>query len=209
MKTLCLSTASSFTAIALFDGTELLAENSWVSNNDEAEKLMPAIADLLNSPKTSYSDLQKVIVVNGPGSFTGLRIGVSVANTIAYLTNAKLYSLTTFDFWHTLTDLPILIFAGKGGVYLSEKGNSEGDLINLPEINDTLAAKKISEYFGDITDEQKEAIAAKFTDLDFTFGEIMKKAIAEAPLKEAQIVKPLYIKKPAITKSNKPTICFT
>jgi tRNA threonylcarbamoyl adenosine modification protein YeaZ len=212
MKILCLSSANSFTSIALIEELKgkrkLLIEKSWTSQNDEADKLLPAIQALLEKKKTTFKDLEKIVVVRGPGSFTGLRIGVTVANTIAYLNKCDLNSITTFEFWHHVTDLPILVFAGKGALYLSMPDEKEGNLIDLPDINSALEEQNVSEYFGDLTlIQKKEITVAKFIDSDFTFGKIMLKVL-EGKLQNSKMVAPLYIKAPSITKSKK-TICST
>ncbi len=204
MITLAINTASSQTSIALFKDTEILQEETWKSNNDEAEKLMPAIEQMLNQNNLSYENIDQIYCVKGPGSFTGLRIGVTVANTISYLTNAKLCSISTFEYLHHKTDLPVIVYAGSGGVYLSESINSETELLNLEEINQ----KGISEVSGDITDAQKEQLTnIKFTETNESFGATMLKLINE-DRKAEKIIHPLYIKSPSITKSKK-TICFT
>ena len=87
MLTLAINTATSLTSIALLEEQKLLGEDSWKSNNDEAEKLMPAISNLFKKNKKDFSGIKKVIVIKGPGSFTGLRVGVTIANTIAILFN--------------------------------------------------------------------------------------------------------------------------
>ncbi len=204
MITLAINTASSQTSIALFKDTEILQEETWKSNNDEAEKLMPAIEQMLNQNNLSYENIDQIYCVKGPGSFTGLRIGVTVANTISYLTNTKLFSISTFEYLHHKTDLPVILYAGSGGVYLSESIKAEIELLNLDEMNQ----KGIAEVSGDITGIQKEQLTnIKFRETDESFGTTMLKLINE-DRKPEKIIHPLYIKSPSITKSKK-TICFT
>jgi len=204
MITLAIDTASSHTSIAVFEDTQILQEETWESNNDEAEKLMPAIEEMLNKNSLSYENIDQIYCVKGPGSFTGLRIGVTVANTISYLTKAKLFTASTFEYLHHKTDLPVIVFAGKGGVYLSKNINSKPELLSLEEMNQ----KEIKEVAGDIRDFQKEALSnIKFTETNESFATTMLKIISKEkdPIK---IIHPLYIKSPSITKSKK-TICFT
>ena len=56
---------------------------------------MPMIASIFDENNLDIKDLDKIIVVNGPGSFTGIRIGLSIAKTIAY-------ALNTNKFWFSL-----------------------------------------------------------------------------------------------------------
>jgi len=204
MITLAIDTASSHTSIALFEDGNISQELTWKSENNEAEKLMPAIEQMLNQNNLSYENIDQIYCVKGPGSFTGLRIGVTVANTISYLTNAKLCSISTFEYLHNKTDLPVIVYAGSGGVYLSESINSETELLNLEDMNQ----KGITEVSGDITDIQKEQLTnMKFKETNESFGATMLKLINE-DRKAEKIIHPLYIKSPSITKSKK-TICFT
>lgn len=96
MATLAINTASKTTATALLEGREILCETSWISTNNEAEKLMPEIAKLLKKLPKEQRVIGKIIVVRGPGSFTGLRVGTAAANTIAHLNKIPVFSLDTF-----------------------------------------------------------------------------------------------------------------
>lgn len=217
---LAINTASSQTAIALLKSGsvdckpgQILGEKSWKSTNDEAEKLMPAIEKMLKESGAKYDDLKQVVVIKGPGSFTGLRVGVTVANTIANLVGADLYGFDTFSyFWHLREDKPdldaILVFAGSQGVYLSLPDDCPDFIakvrnINVEDLDNELQRHKIKIVTGDITDQQKKFIRnAKYIDLDETFGEKMSHMELER-LTPTKIVEPIYIKKPGITLSKK------
>lgn len=216
--TLAINTASTQTAIALFEGDNLLIEKSWTSQNDEAEKLMPAIKKILK--KREFADIGKVIVVKGPGSFTGLRIGVTVANTIAYLNHCEIFGMDTCEYlWASLDEpqteiaelksLALLVFAGSKGVYVSQNLESAktATLVNIPDITEYLKAHEITKFFGDISKEQKKILEGfEYFEIKKSFGEIIKKVIAKIDsgiLKSVPIVEPIYVKKPAITESKK------
>lgn len=212
MFVLAINTASSETGIALFEvknlSVKLLAGNSWPAKNNEAEKLMPAIEKLFKKAKKTYEDLRQIYVVKGPGSFTGLRVGVTVANTISSLVGAELIGITTFEFLHNQTKLPILLFAGKGGVFLSEKVTKKPELINMPELNEILQKRKITNVSGDITPEQINVLQkVKFQKIKNDFAVVMQRIIAEnlekKIYKSVKLVKPLYIKAPNISISKK------
>jgi tRNA threonylcarbamoyl adenosine modification protein YeaZ len=189
---------------------KVLGEISWQSKNNEAEKLMPAIYKLLKKCKMDFEDITEVFCVKGPGSFTGLRIGVTVANTISYLTRAELFGMDYFEYlWLVGPDNAkrpaLLIFAGKGGVYasLSPKDNPEKDVknINIADLAKYLKSKKIKNVFGDITMEQKKFLGqAKFVPNRKSFGKVMAEIFAtNHKLKSVKIIKPVYIKSPGIT----------
>ena len=212
MYILAINTACSLTSIALFkrDGNKisLIAEKSWQAKNNEAEKLMPEISGMLGNAKLQFAHITEVFVIKGPGSFTGLRVGVTVANTLAYLNQGtsaevpkcKLFAINTFEYLHYLSTFPVLLFAGSGGVYLSIK-NKKPVLINLHELNDILKKEKIKNVCGDITAEQKAIISdVKFINSKKTFGQIMSEVLS-LKHESLKIVEPLYIKEPGITQS--------
>jgi tRNA threonylcarbamoyl adenosine modification protein YeaZ len=221
---LAINTASSKTSIALFDGEKILAEKSWQSKNDEAEKLMPAIDLMLKKAKKNFDNLKRIIVVKGPGSFTGLRIGVTVANTIAYLNKCELFGFDTCEYlWEAAPakstakpSIALLLFAGSKGVYVSlpagghgQKGESakKAKLVNLPELNQFLKDHKIKEVFGEISADQKKTLQGiKFIPTKITFAKIIQKIlkkITSKKIKSVKMVVPIYVKKPAITISKK------
>lgn len=70
--------------IGLFDDDKKLAYSTWQAHRQLAETIHVRIHELLDSQGKQLKDLQAIIVFQGPGSFTGLRIGVSVANALAY-----------------------------------------------------------------------------------------------------------------------------
>jgi tRNA threonylcarbamoyladenosine biosynthesis protein TsaB len=84
MLLLSLDTTTRFGSIAVTDGARLLASESWSSGVPHSERLMPAIEALLNKAKVSINSLQHISVGIGPGSFTGVRVSINAAKTLAY-----------------------------------------------------------------------------------------------------------------------------
>ncbi len=211
---LALRTGSSKTSLALIKNKKVLIESSWESDNDEAEKLMPNLQALLKKSRAKFSDIDQVLVIKGPGSFTGLRIGVTVANTISYLNNCELFAVDTFEYYwravnlkETESSIALLIFAGAKGVYVSLPGQTnfaeKAKNIPIDALQTYLQRHSIKNVFGDITNEQKTVLKdIRFVKIDRSFGEIISK-INLKKLSPVKIVKPLYIKKPAITQSKR------
>lgn len=82
---LALKTDSATTQIILLDTHgNIIAQTDWESGRSLADQLLGRIADELQNQNFSWSDIMGVILFRGPGSFTSLRIGATVANTIAY-----------------------------------------------------------------------------------------------------------------------------
>ena len=91
---LVLSTATNQTEVALIQNRRILFQKKWPSNYDEAEKLIPALANLFKK----MSPPEAILIVSGPGNFTGLRIGVTIANTLAFCYSIPLFSISTFEY---------------------------------------------------------------------------------------------------------------
>lgn len=63
----------------------------WESGHDLAEKLLSFMKEKLAENGKDFKDLKKITFMSGPGSFTGLRIGAAVVNTLAHELNIPLY----------------------------------------------------------------------------------------------------------------------
>jgi len=80
---LALDTATSFVSLALHDGDTIIAEASWRSRDHHTVELAPALDEMLRRVGLAPADLRAVAVALGPGSFTGLRIGLALAKGLA------------------------------------------------------------------------------------------------------------------------------
>ena len=95
---LAIDTSTRQASVALYDpGRGLLAEQSWFSANRHTEELMPAIAGLMRLSNATPRDLTAVGVAIGPGSFTGLRVGLAAAKGLALAQGVKLLGIPTLD----------------------------------------------------------------------------------------------------------------
>ncbi len=212
MLSLAINTATSTSSFALFDNNlKLLAEKNWPAKNNEAEKILPEISKSLKKLKKNFTDISRVICVRGPGSFTGLRVGVTVANTIAHLNHAKLFAVDTFEYlWHATAErseaaIPpspaLLLYAGRGGVYVSfnHEDASRAELVSLPDLNSFLKKNKVKSVFGDISEDQflhvQEFVPVQ-KPTPRTFSATMQNFLQNLKLKPFTLVDPIYIKKP-------------
>ena len=84
MLILSLRTDNPEAEIGLFDNQKKISYETWQAHRQLADTLHHKIEDLLKEQKKSWQDIQGIVVFKGPGSFTGLRIGLTVANTLAY-----------------------------------------------------------------------------------------------------------------------------
>ena len=84
MKILALRTDKPEAELYIYDDYKELARIKWPAHRQLAETLNAKIEEILNKSSISYDELGGLAVYKGPGSFTGLRIGLSVANALAY-----------------------------------------------------------------------------------------------------------------------------
>ena len=72
-------------SIALVKDGNVLSKVEKQTSGKHSEYVLKFIEDILNENKLSTKDVDEIIVVNGPGSFTGIRIGVTIAKVFAYI----------------------------------------------------------------------------------------------------------------------------
>ena len=120
MTYLFIDTANSF-IISIIKDNKILYYKSDISNSDTSSRVIPIIDEAFKSTNLTINDIDKIFVVNGPGSFTGIRVGVTIAKTISYCLNKPLISLSELELLATTSTnsdyvVPI-IDARRGYVY--------------------------------------------------------------------------------------------
>lgn len=83
MKILAIRTDKPEAELYLYDGQERLGQCLWYAHRELAETIHSKIEGLLREHGLRLAEIDGIIVYRGPGSFTGLRIGVAVANALA------------------------------------------------------------------------------------------------------------------------------
>jgi tRNA threonylcarbamoyladenosine biosynthesis protein TsaB len=97
MKILALDTALNACSVALMEDVDVLAHVNEKRARGHAETLMPLIQDLMKTSGTSFHDLDLIAVTIGPGTFTGLRIGLAAARGIALAAGKPCRGVTTLE----------------------------------------------------------------------------------------------------------------
>lgn len=97
MLTLAFDTSGHYGSVALLDGPQLLAERILPTDRRSAQTLAPAIAELLASQQVTAKQIRLVATTIGPGSFTGLRVGITAAKTFAYAAGAEVIGIRTLE----------------------------------------------------------------------------------------------------------------
>lgn len=97
MKVLAMDTTGEPVSCALADSRELLGELYLHVPQKHSVTLMPAVNDILQLANVEVGDLEALGVVRGPGSFTGVRIGVATACGLAFGLGIPVWSVSTLD----------------------------------------------------------------------------------------------------------------
>jgi tRNA threonylcarbamoyl adenosine modification protein YeaZ len=142
MRLLAIDTALDACAACVFstEGGKALASESLVMARGHAEALMPLIARVMDKADVAFSDLDRVAVTVGPGSFTGLRVGISAARGIALASGKPAVGVSTLAAYaapHIASEdgarIVVAIDAKHGNVYLQVFG-SAGRTVVTPQI---------------------------------------------------------------------------
>lgn len=96
MLILALETSGFGGSIALLDDEHVLGERVLDAQRRHAQTLVPEIQSLLQEHNRKPAECELIAVSSGPGSFTGLRVGITCAKTMSYATGAQLAAVPTF-----------------------------------------------------------------------------------------------------------------
>lgn len=94
---LAFDSSSSFGSVAVLEGPRVLASEKLDPAKRSAQTLAPAIEMCLKAAGRNSREVQLIATTVGPGSFTGLRVGVTMAKTLAYALQCDLVGLNTLD----------------------------------------------------------------------------------------------------------------
>lgn len=97
MKILAFDTTSSTLSVALLQDQNPLSKITIFENGKQVEILIPEIEKILHQNKIWYSDLDLICATSGPGSFTGVRIGLTTARSLKLATNLPLVLLNSLE----------------------------------------------------------------------------------------------------------------
>ena len=97
MRILYIDTTTSYLYTGVVEDNQLLSEIKKEYSKDLSSVALKNISDMLDSIHLKIKDIDKIMVVNGPGSFTGIRIGVTLAKTLAYALNIDIVTISSLE----------------------------------------------------------------------------------------------------------------
>lgn len=214
---LAIDTSTRMLGLGLHSGESVLAETIWQTDRHHTIELGPQIALLLRRSRVAISDLTAVAVALGPGSYTGLRIGMAMAKGLSLAGGLKLVGVPTFEILvsaqPTRTEMILaLIEAGRGKVAglwykWGRRGwGAQGDAL-LVTWEDLPGMIEDNAYLiGDIDPGLREALG-RFEKIEVAapsncvrrpsmLAEIAFKRLRSGKLPESSSVVPVYLKTP-------------
>jgi tRNA threonylcarbamoyladenosine biosynthesis protein TsaB len=94
---LCIRSDRPEVYVSIWDGGKELSAKSWQAGRELSDQILSVIQDNCNKVAISIDDIKGIVVYEGPGSYTGLRISISVANSIGYSNNTPIVGSTSDD----------------------------------------------------------------------------------------------------------------
>jgi tRNA threonylcarbamoyl adenosine modification protein YeaZ len=94
---LAIDTSSNIVSIALSHKGEIVAVLTWQTRRNHTIELLPNLACLLQQARTSLASIEAIVVAKGPGSFNGLRVGISTAKGLAFTLHIPLMGVNTLE----------------------------------------------------------------------------------------------------------------
>lgn len=171
---LFIDTHDELITIALKNNEDLFIKTK-VSEYAHSVYTMPMIEEVFKENNLNIKDLKKIIVVNGPGSFTGIRIGLSIAKTLAYALKIDINtisSLTAYLVSNETNDNKKAVIEDNKGYYVSvfDKDNNivveetycEEDTYDYPLVEEKLDVEKIIDYCKDMKSENPHFVKANY-----------------------------------------------
>lgn len=97
MNWLAVDTSMNACGVGIRRADGMFFSNMEIMERGQAERLMPMIVDLAQAADLKLSDISAYAVTNGPGTFTGLRVGLSTVRALSQASNKPAYGVSTFD----------------------------------------------------------------------------------------------------------------
>jgi len=222
---IAIDTSTETASVALVGNDRILAELTWNCGKNHTVQLLPNLNYLLDQNSLSLGSADCIIVARGPGSYNGLRVGISTARGLAFSLNVPIIGISTLEVeaWqHAGTGLPIcpILNAGREEVAttlyrMTDDGWTQIEEEHLSTVDDLCSGINTEtvfcgEYIYKIKDELTTKLGDKAIIISPFAGLRRAGALAELGLKRIKVedfddtasLQPHYFRGPSITKPN-------
>jgi tRNA threonylcarbamoyl adenosine modification protein YeaZ len=224
---LAIDTSTNNASLAIVKEGQVLAELTWLSQQNHSVELMPNLNRLLEETKTKLKYTDGIIVAIGPGSFNGLRVGVSTAKGLAFSMGVPLVGINTLEaaaYQYAETGLPVcpILNAGRSEIasaIYQKKGNKWCQISNqqITTTDDLIARITDKTIFCgepaiDVLEQLKDKLGRKAI-IPSPASRLRRAAfLAELGIKRLEAgeddapasLQPIYLRLPPITQPKRP-----
>lgn len=207
---LCIDTATAQSGVAITDDKKSVYLK--LETNHASDQILEKIDQLVKETKIQLSDLKGIVVIKGPGSFTGLRVGIAVANQFAHQLKIPIIGIRTEEWYQYQVDEKDFVYIqtmNRDQVYMVGFGKFKRDLpqeiVSISECHYELLSQK-AKWLGQVKDEHQKVLSdiTEITNLrsvDETWLKVIQNTEVTSQ-KAYDLIEPFYGKEPTITKSN-------
>lgn len=158
MKILSVSTATNHLSVALNENKKIIVEKNEQDERNHSEHLDPMIDQILKDNNLTLKDIDRFAVAIGPGSYTGLRIGITTVKMFASILNKEVVGISTLQaLAKSINEQNALIVTGLdarnnnyfAGAYVLDKDNVPQNVIPDGHYHNDVLLKAIREYLAD------------------------------------------------------------
>ncbi|MFC1865060.1 tRNA (adenosine(37)-N6)-threonylcarbamoyltransferase complex dimerization subunit type 1 TsaB [Chloroflexota bacterium] len=219
---IAIDTSTDTASLALVQDSEVLAELTWRCGQNHTVQLLPNLSHLLNQTKLSLQSASCVIVAKGPGSYNGLRVGISTAKGLAFSLGIPIIGISTLEaeaYQHAERGLPICPIFNAGreeiatAIYQMKRNKwrelTAGHTTTVDALCSQITTKTIfcGEFVPFIAAKLREQLKQKAIILSPAAGLRRASFLAELGLKrlkagdydDTATLQPLYLRGPSIT----------
>ena len=150
MRYLYIDTSSSYLYTAIVEDNRLIDSIHEEYGQSLSEVALPKIVSMFNNNQLEARDIDKIIVVNGPGSFTGIRIGITIAKVYAWSLNIPITTISSLEAMAISSDNQVvhipMINARRGYVYAAIYDENQQELLKPQHIKQVDLEKEYQKY---------------------------------------------------------------
>jgi tRNA threonylcarbamoyl adenosine modification protein YeaZ len=222
---LAIDTSTETASIAIVQDSQVLAELSWQCQQSHTTELLPRLLQLLSQAKARLDMVSAIIVARGPGSFNGLRVGISTAKGLALSLGCPIIGISTLEaaaYPHAETGLPVcpVFSAGRGEIAaaLYQQRPQWCQLLaehitTVAALGDLINSKTI--FCGEMTPEIARQIRIRLKSRAViisptatpcravALAELGQKRLEAGQYDDLTTLQPLYLRRPPITQPKK------
>lgn len=140
MKVLGIDTSSNATSIAVIEDNKLICEYTVNTKTTHSQKLMPMIENMLKISEVNVNDMDMIAICQGPGSFTGLRIGMATAKALSHVNNLPIVGVNSLELLAGNMDLSdkkicSILDAQRTQVYMGQYKFENNKLVEIKSVD--------------------------------------------------------------------------